>query len=175
MSKREFKKYIESLKKNELKEQMLNMYAKFRDVKEFFDFAFEPKEDKLLQESKFNIRKEYFPNNNRKAKTRRSIAHKAIKHFICLGVDKYIIAELMLFNLIVMVDFLNTKTKKTDSFCKSMHKSYCEALLFCTKHNMISEYKDQLENINNKYYNSEIINLNQFEDTKYIIAETTKI
>ena len=63
-----------------MQEQVLDLYTRFKDVKVFYDFAFNPKEDKLLEDAKLRISKEYNL-NVRKAKARRSVAQKLIKHF----------------------------------------------------------------------------------------------
>lgn len=165
MSKREFKKYIHEQNKEDLENHLLNMYLKFKNVKEYFDFAFKPKEDKILQEAKFKIKKEYFPLNNRKAKARRSIAQKAIKHFILLEVDKYIIADLMLYNLEIIINFQEEKNLKQESFFKSAEKSYSEGIEFCIKNKLVKEYSTRIEQINKKYFELALIGRLQFNNT----------
>ncbi|MBI2281553.1 MAG: hypothetical protein HYU68_12825, partial [Bacteroidetes bacterium] len=99
MSKKDLKIYLASLKKKQLEEQVLDLYDRFNEVKTFYNFVFKPKEDQLLEDAKFKISKEYFPVNSRKPKTRRSVAQNIIKHFIQLGVDNYLVADIMLFNI----------------------------------------------------------------------------
>lgn len=86
MSKRDLKKYLNQLDNEQLQEQIIELYDKFIPVKTYYDFVFNPKEDKLLEESKIKIANEYFPTRSKKAKARRSVAQKYIKHFISLGV-----------------------------------------------------------------------------------------
>ena len=99
MSKRDLKKYITELNKEQLEEQILDLYARIKEVKVYYDFVFNPKEEKLIEECKFKINREYFPAKGRRAKTRRSVAQKCIKHFKQLGVDYPIIIEIMFFNI----------------------------------------------------------------------------
>src|SRR3972149_5106918 len=110
MSKRELKIYLEELTKSQLQEQVLDLYARFKSVKTYYNFVFKPNEEKLLEEAKFKMAKEYFPLSTRKPKARRSVAQKIIKHFIQLGVDSFIIAEVMLFNIEVAQKFSKKKT-----------------------------------------------------------------
>ena len=56
-------------------------------------------QQKLIEECKLKISKEYFPVNGRKAKCRRSVAQKFIKHFMTLGVENSLIIDVMLFNI----------------------------------------------------------------------------
>lgn len=61
MSKRALVKYLSELKKKELEEQLIDLYHRFPAVKEYYDFVFNPKEDKLVQDAKIKISNEYFP------------------------------------------------------------------------------------------------------------------
>ena len=100
MSKRALKKYLTELNKEQLEEQVLDLYHRFKEVKSYYNFVFNPKEDKLLEEAKVKISLEYFPSGKRrKVKMRRSIAQKYIKQFIQLGVDPVLILDFMLYNI----------------------------------------------------------------------------
>lgn len=78
MSKRDLKKYLSQLSKDQLEEQLVELYEKFKDVKIYYDFAFNPNENKLVQDAKFKIYNEYFPIKGKKPKMRRSVAQKFI-------------------------------------------------------------------------------------------------
>ena len=99
MSKRDLKKYLSGLDKAQIEEQFLEMYDKFGDVKTYYDFVFNPKEEKLIAEAKAKISNEYFPIKSKRPKLRRSVAQKYIKHFLTLGVDPIVLADLMLFTI----------------------------------------------------------------------------
>ncbi len=72
MSKRALKKYTNDLKKKELEAQLVDLYDRFPVVKEYYDFVFNPKEDKLVQEAKTKISNEYYPLKRKRARARRS-------------------------------------------------------------------------------------------------------
>ena len=55
MSKRNLKKYLSELSKEQLEEQLLELYEKFKDVKIYYDFAFNPNEKKLNLKYQTNI------------------------------------------------------------------------------------------------------------------------
>jgi len=147
MSKRELKKYLHELSKEQLEEQITDLYKRFKEVKVFYDFVFNPKEDKLLDECKFKISKEYFPLNGRKAKARRSVAQKYIKHFKQLGVDAYIIADVMLYNIEIAQSYSQEKEIKQEAFYKSMLKSFEEAAAFIYEKNLEKEFMPRLKRI----------------------------
>lgn len=118
MSKTDLKKYLSELGKEQIQEQLLELYAKFPDVKTYYDFVFNPNEDKLVREAKIKISNEYFPTKSKRAKMRRSTAQKIIKHFISLGVDPYLIADVMLYNIEIAQVFSENARLNNDSFYK---------------------------------------------------------
>lgn len=147
MSKKDLKEYIHHLTKEQLQDQILDLYARFKDVKEFYDFAFNPKENKLMEECKFKISKEYFPVNGRKAKMRRSVAQNYIRHFKRLGVDSSLIADIMLYNIEVAQTYTSEQFIKQESFYKSMLKSFQEAVTYIRDNGLDNEFKARLNKI----------------------------
>lgn len=143
MSKRKLKKYLSELKKDALEEQMLDLYSRFPVVKEYYDFIFNPKEDKLLQEAKTKISNEYFPVKRRKPKARRSVAQKYIKHFIKLGVETHIIADVMVFNLEVAQAFARGRNVP-DTFFKSMLNSFEQAVQYVSLNGLLFDFKERI-------------------------------
>lgn len=143
MSKRALQKYIADLKKKELEEQLLDLYLRFPVVKEYYDFAFNPKEDKLVQDAKTRISNEYFPLKRKRPKARRSVAQKFVKHFIKLGVEPHLIADVMLFNLEIAQSF-SMDRNVPDSFYKSMSNSFTEAVLFVSVNGLLIDFKERI-------------------------------
>ncbi|NJO88927.1 MAG: hypothetical protein HC831_08200 [Chloroflexia bacterium] len=157
------KKYLHGLSKEQLEEQITDLYARFREVKVFYDFVFNPQEDKLLDECKFRISKEYFPVNGRKAKARRSVAQKYIKHFKQLGADPSMIADIMLYNIEIAQTFSGEKEIKQDAFYKSMLKSFEEAVEFIVENGLQPEFKSRLQSIVDEVNSQGWFNKNFFE------------
>ena len=150
MSKRDLKKYLAQLNKEQLEEQIIELYEKFSPVKVFYDFVFNPKEDKLLQESKTKISHEYFPVKRPgakwrpKAKMRRSVAQKIIKHFISLGVDPFVIADIMLYNIEIAQTYSSGNFIKQELFYKSILNSFEQAVNFVISNGVLSEFKARI-------------------------------
>ncbi len=146
MSKRAFKKYLSELKKKELEEQFMDLYVRFPVVKEYYDFIFNPKEDKLVQGAKAKISNEYFPLKRRRPKARRSVAQKFIKHFIKLGVEPHLVADVMLYNLEIAQSF-SYERNVPDSFYKSMLNSFTEAIHYVSVNGLLFDFKDRIVKI----------------------------
>ena len=119
MSKTKFTKSIKSCDKEELEEQLLDLYHRFKEVKEFYDFSFNPNEQRRVEEAKLKISREYFPEGKRKAKKRRSIAHKHIEHLIKLEVEASQIIDLMLYAIEIAQAYNEDKPITQETFYKS--------------------------------------------------------
>lgn len=147
MSKRDLKKYLNGLSKEQLEEQLTELYDKFGDVKTYYDFVFNPKEDKLLQEAKMRIANEYFPIKTKRAKLRRSTAQKYIKHFLVLGVDPFGVADLMLYNIETAQRYSAKREMRYSSFYKSMANSFEQAVNYVILNGIADDFEHRLLSI----------------------------
>ncbi|MDA7803773.1 DUF6155 family protein [Crocinitomix sp.] len=163
MSKRALKKYLNDLSKSELEEQITELYDRLKEVKEFYDFVFNPKENKMIDEAKFKISKEYFPIGKRKAKKRRSVAQNFVKNFIKLGVEPRLIADLMLYNIEIAQAYNGENEINAEAFYKSMLKSFKEAVVFIDANGIGGEFNERLENVVSRAISQNWINKLVFE------------
>ena len=163
MSKRDLKKYLKELDKGQLEEQLLELYEKFSDVKVYYDFVFNPKEDTLLQESKLKITNEYFPLKGKRPKLRRSTAQKIIKHFLSLGVDAFVVADLMLHNIEVAQKYAAKREMRYSSFYKSMLNSFEQVVKYSIENGLVSEYKSRIFEVRDKALAQKWENREEFE------------
>jgi hypothetical protein len=167
MSKRDLKKYLTELNKEQLEEQIIELYEKFIPVKVYYNFVFNPKEDSLLQDSKLKISNEYFPvkklGRRSKPKMRRSVAQKLIKHFIVLGVDPFVIADVMLYNIEIAQTYSSENPIKQELFYKSMFNSYEQAVEFIISNGIYGEFKTRISAIHQETLDQKWINEFDFE------------
>ncbi len=143
MGKKALQNYLADLKKEALEEQVLDLYSRFAEVKAYYDFAFNPKEDKLVQEAKVKISNEYYPLKRKRPKMRRSVAQKTIKNFLRLGVDAHLVADVMLYNLEIAQSF-SCKKNLPDAFFKSMLNSFNEATHYVSIHGLLVNFKERI-------------------------------
>ena len=162
MSKRDLKKYLNELNKEQLEEQILELYEKFSDVKVYYDFVFNPNENKLIGEAKVKIANEYFPLKGKRAKMRRSVAQKYIKHFLTLGVDVTMIADVMLFTIETAQRFSFKKPIKYESFFKSFLIAYQQAVNFLIENGILNEFLDRVVDIKEEVNRQNWINKYEF-------------
>lgn len=163
MSKRDLKKYLASLPKEELEEQLLALYEKFADVKTYYNFVFNPKEDKLEQEAKLKIAAEYFPPRGKRPKLRRGTAQKYIKHFLSLGVDPMVVADVMLYNLETAQKYTAKREISPDSFYKSMFNSYKQVVDYVAANGIANDYKVRIEAVYQESMRQHWLNRKEFE------------
>ncbi len=146
MSKRQLKKYLSDLKKPALEEQLIDLYERFPLVKEYYDFVFNPKEEKLLQAAKTKISNEYFPVRRKRPKARRSVAQKFIKHYMKLGVEPHLVADVMLYNLEIAQSY-STNRNLPDSFFKSMLNSFDQVVHYVSLNGLLGSYRNRIVTI----------------------------
>jgi putative NIF3 family GTP cyclohydrolase 1 type 2 len=144
MSKRDLKKYLNDLSKAQLEEQIVELYDKFKDVKVYYDFVFNPNERNLVKDAKLKITNEYFPIRGKRPKMRRSTAQKFIKHFITLGVDSFIIADVMLYNIEIAQSYSSEKKIYNETFYKSILNSYEQAISYLIEAGILADFKSRV-------------------------------
>jgi len=168
MSKRALKKYLSDLSKEQLEDQVLDLYHRIKEVKSYYNFVFNPREDVLLEEAKVKISLEYFPTGKRrKVKMRRSVAQKFIKNFIQLGVDPSLILDLMLYNIEIAQAYNSQKEHSQESFYKSMFNSFQEAYTFADNSGLLKDNHTRFEKIVNESIDQDWFNLLAFERVFY--------
>ena len=164
MSKRDLSKYLSSLSKKELENQVEELYDRLKEVRQFYNFVFNPKEEKMVEEAKFKINKEYFPQGKRKPKRRRSVAQKHIKNFIKLGVEPSLIADVMLYNIEVAQAACAEKVITQDAFYKSMLKSFQDTIKYLDSKNLRQKFKERILKIVSNTVSQNWLNKYGFDD-----------
>ena len=162
MSKRDLKNYLKELTKEQLQEQVLQLYIKFPDVKTYYDFVFNPNEEKLQREAKLKIKNEYFPVKRKRPKLRRSIAQKIIKHFISLGVDAFVISDVMLYNIEIAQAYSDKYKINSEAYYKSVYNSFSLSISFMMEKEILEEFKVRLQKIANNTMEQKWFNQYEF-------------
>lgn len=163
MSKRLLKKYLSELDKNALEEQIMDLYNRIPLVKTYYNFVFNPQEEKLVHEAKLKISNEYFPVRRKRPRKRRSIAQNYIKHFKTLGMDPKLLADVMLYNIEIAQTYNQDNPIKPEAFYKSMYKSFHEAVQYIVYHHMLDDYSKRLERIMDRIEEQEWVNQDAFD------------
>lgn len=164
MSKRALKKYLGELDQEALKEQVIDLYDRIPQVKTFYDFVFNPKEDRLIEAAKIKISNEYFPTKRKRARKRRSVAQKYIKQYKLLGVDPKLVGDLMLFNIEIAQTYSDSVPQMPEAFYKSMLTSFKEALQYLSYHQLKEDFGSRIEHVIEQSESQKWTNTELFED-----------
>ncbi len=148
MSKRALKKFLQDAPKDALEEQILDLYTRFKEVKGFYDFVFNPKESERVEEAKAKISLEFFPIGHRKkAKLRPSVASKFILRFQKLGMRTDYIADLMFYHIEIALIYSKERRISRAAFYRSMQTRFNQALNYVLKHELNAEFEARAEAI----------------------------
>lgn len=162
MSKRSLRKYVAELDREALAEQLIDLYERFPEVKTYYDFVFNPREEALMRDAKARISKEYASRGKRRPKARRSVAQKYIRQFRVLGVDAPLLADLMAFNLETAGRYERNR-RCPDAFYKSMLNSCREWAQLLVINGLWQQERERFESFLRSVRDAGWPNLEQFE------------
>src|SRR5690606_31303813 len=106
---------------------------------------------------------EYFPLKGKRPKLRRSTAQKYIKNFLTLGVDPFVVADVMLFNIETAQKYSAKRQIRYDSFFKSMLNSYKQAVDYVAANGISVNFKERILAIHDEVHRQRWDNQKEFE------------
>lgn len=146
MSKLKLKKELKSLTKEQLLEQILDLYDKNKAVKEFYDFYLNPRNEKELAEKyKKLIIKEFNVERPERSGLKFSVAKRAIADFRDLQPSPEVFADVMLTLPECACEFTFTYGDMEESFYNGAYNNFLAALKFMHKHNLLEDFKLRAE------------------------------
>ena len=142
MSKLALKKELQKLTKEQLIEQILNLYDKNKSIKELYDFYLNPKNEKELAEKyKKLIRKEFDVNRPEYSSLKYSIAKKSISDFRDLQPLPESLADVMLALPEYACEFTYRYGDMDEAFYNGAYNNFSTALKFIDKHYLQDNFK----------------------------------
>jgi hypothetical protein len=138
-SKKEFKKFLSELSKEELVKEIEKLCSKFPLVKTFYDVELSGDTAKLLSEAKRKIENEYFPLRGF-GKARSGEVKKIIDDFAKVSIYPKDLIDLYLFRFEMAVKFTNAYGDIDDVFYTSAINVYAKALKLIFHHGYESEF-----------------------------------
>lgn len=148
MSKIKLKKELQKLTKEQIVEQILDLYDKNKAVKEFYDFYLNPnpkRESDLAEKYKKLIRKEFDVENPMRAGLKFSIAKRAISDFKALQPSAEALADVMLYLPECACEFTYNYGDMTEQFYNSAYNNWATALKFIDEHNLLDMFQHRAE------------------------------
>lgn len=146
MSKVQLKKELQKLTKEQLVEQILDLYDKNKSIKEFYDFYLNPKNEKeLVKKYKKIIRKEFNVEHPERGGEKLSIAKRAISDFRNLQPSPEALADVMLYLPESACELTYCYGDYSEQFYDSTCNNYKAALMFMKKHDLLDKFKLRAE------------------------------
>ena len=146
MSKAKLKKELNNLSKENLVEQILDLYDKNKSVKEFYDFYLNPHNEKeLVEKYKKIIIKEFNVERPERSGLKFSIAKRAISDFRVLQPSPEAFADVMLTLPEYACEFTYTYGDMEETFYNGAYNNFVAALKFIHKHDLLDNFKLRAE------------------------------
>lgn len=142
MSKTELKKHLLSLSKEQVIEQVLGLYDTCKPAKEYFEYFLNPDEKGQFEKYKAIIVNEFYPKGKYvEAKTRFSVAKKAIADFRSLNPSPELLADLMVTLPEMACKFTFEYGDMWEQFYDSAATNFNLALKFLKKNGLLEQFK----------------------------------
>jgi hypothetical protein len=146
MSKTTLKKELQRLSKEQLVEQILDLYDKNKSVKEFYDFYLNPLNEKDLAEKyKKIIRKEFNVEHPERGGEKFSVAKRAISDFRDLQPSPEALADVMLYLPESACELTYCFGDYSEQFYNATYNNYAAALKFIAKNGLLNNFKLRAE------------------------------
>jgi hypothetical protein len=146
MSKTELKKHLQTLTKDQVIEQVLELYGNCKPAKEYFEYFLNPDEKGLFEKYKAIIINEFYPKGKyTEPKTRFSVAKKAIADFRALKPSPALLADLMVTLPEMACKFTNEYGDMSEQYYTSAVNNYEAALKYLQQNNLLDNFRLRCE------------------------------
>jgi hypothetical protein len=143
MSKLQLKKELQMLTKEQLIEQIVELYDSYKPVKEYYQTFMNPNNiQELFEKYKAVIVNEFYPNTKSwNPKMRFSVAKKAIADFAALKPLPKLLADLMVTLVENACKFTYDYGDMTEQFYDSATSNFERALKYMQKEGLLNDFK----------------------------------
>jgi hypothetical protein len=142
----QLKNYLQNSSKQNLADDILELFKKFPKVKEFYQSKLTGGDLELRDKYKKIIKNEFFPDRGF-GKMRLSMARKAISDFRKLSSNNHLIADLMIYYVEMGVDFTLEYSDIDEPFYNSMESMYETAAKFVIDSKIEDDYLPRFQKI----------------------------
>jgi hypothetical protein len=146
MSKTTLKKHLLSLTKEQIIEQVLDLYDSRKPAKEYFEYFLDPNEKKAFEKYKAIIVNEFYPTGKtRGTKCRFSVAKKAIADFRSLNPAPELLGDLMVTLVENACQFAHDSSDLWEQFYTSTSNNFELALKYLQKNQILNYFRQRNE------------------------------
>jgi hypothetical protein len=141
MSKAKLKKELQLLSKEQLIEQILDLYDKNKAVKEFYNFYLDPQSENVLAEKYITIIRKEFSKDYPKF----SVAKKAISDFKSLSPSPESLANVMMVLPETVCEFTYVYGDMDEPFYNAAYNNFSAALKYIEQNELLKQFKNRAE------------------------------
>lgn len=143
----QLRKTLSNKSEKELIEDIINLFSKIPQVKEYYTLTFsDAGEDSVLEKYKKIVTNEFFPTRGY-GKLKLSVARKAISDFKKISKKSSSVADIMLHYVEQGVGFTNQYGDIDGPFYDSMEKMFTSTMTFIEKYDLLPEFKERCESV----------------------------
>jgi hypothetical protein len=144
MPKTALKKELQKLTKEQMIEQILDLYEKNKSIKEFYQFYLNPTNEKeLVDKYKKQIRKEFNVENPMRSTEKFSVAKRAISDFKNLQPSPESLADVMLYLPESACELTALFGDFSEQFYNGAYNNYKTALEFLKKQDLLMKFQNR--------------------------------
>ena len=137
----ELKRFLNQLPRDQLVNQVIDMWASFPQVQHYYEAKVRPANDDAVRDKyRAVVEREFFPARGY-GRARLSIARKAVADYRKVAGSPEGVADLMLFYVETGVRFTNAYGDIDESFYSSMAGMYESALEWVAKHDLKTQFE----------------------------------
>lgn len=141
--KREFTKYIKSLDEKERYEELMKLYTKFPEIKKYYEMELSPNTDKIVNQYKAKIKKEYFKPSGNYGRAKSGVTRKLINEFKKISIYPSDVIELWVFRTEMMVKYVVQRNYYSETFFKSVATSFETSCKLIVKEKMETNFQNR--------------------------------
>ncbi|WKN42694.1 DUF6155 family protein [Tunicatimonas pelagia] len=149
--KTELNRYLKALDKKELEKEVKMLYAKFKEVKKYYELEFSQDTTAVLNEFKAKIKKEYFPKRGF-GRASNQASRRVVGDFKKISIFKKDVIELLLYRVEIMIAYTKAYGDIDEPFYNSLESSFEEACKLIEEEKLKEEYSSRCREIIDETY-----------------------
>lgn len=150
--KSELNKYLKHLDKTGLEKEVMKLFSKFDNVKQFYELELGEDTANILNKFKTKIENEYLPARGF-GRSSNKASKKLVSDFKKISIHQKDVVELLLYRVEVMIEYTTYLGDINESFYNSLLNSFEEACKLIHTEQLKKIFQSKCENLINKTVN----------------------
>lgn len=149
--KRSLNKYLSTLSRKDLEQEIKKLYDAFKPVRDYYHLELDENTAEVLQQYKDKIKAEYFPKRGF-GKARNGASRKVITEFKKIATHPKDVVELWLYRTEMMVEFTLEYGDINEAFYNSLASGFEQACKIMQKEQLTTEFRSYAQSMLSKTF-----------------------